>query len=290
MNAGGFEPKPWQRLKPWAALHRLRPIRTAALAGHLREYSRTVSAVRLLAQHVPAALAAYPDLSGRPLWWDLLADLINSAEELDWFEADWELLNLAWAGWMEGAEAGDESDGNKMAAFLRHIPVKLYGLTPGAVLASPPIELFHALLSDQVQAVSAELLIALEIYDTHFEDVWSAPERTQAWQRLQAIEADPGRFPEPVRWLPELARWACHTTGNPLLDLALPPQLHLDSDWPPVPFTWDDLETVRVAWRRAKPVIAQLERLETWLKNDESRFIRLFEFFKEGKYDDEFNW
>jgi hypothetical protein len=286
MNAGSFEPTPWLRLKPWATLQRLRQVRVSALADRLRGYSRTVTAVRLLAQHFPTALAAYENLSGKPVWWDLLADLINHAEELDWFEADWELLNLAWQSWMEQA---DDPDGNAMAAFLRHIPVKLYGFTSGAILASPPIELFHALLSDQVQAVSANLLIALELYDTHFEDVWGAPERTLAWQRLQEVEADPGRFPEPVRWLPELARWACRTTGNPLLDLTLP-ALHLDRNWPPVPFTWDDLETVRVAWRRAKPVIAQLERLEIWLKNDESRFIRLFEFFKEGKYDHEFDW
>lgn len=289
MNAGGFEPKPWQWVKPWAALQRLRPVRVSALADRLRGYSRTITAVRLLGQHFPGALATYQDLSGQPIWWDLLADLINKAEEVDWFEADWELLNLAWAGWMEHAD-DEGNDGQSMAAFLRHIPVKLHGFTPDAVLASPAIEFFHALLSDQVQAVSARLLIALEIYDRHFEDVWGAPERALAWQHLQEVETDPGRFPEPGRWLPELARWACHATGNPLLDLTRPVELHLDHDWPPVPFTWDDLETVRVAWRRAKPVIVQLERLETWLKNDESRFIRLFKFFKEGIYDHEFDW
>ena len=71
-------------------------------------------------------------------------------------------------------------------------------------------------------------------------DPQTLADRAGVWERLRAIEADPGRYPEPVRWLPELARYACGRTGNPILDCELDPGGQ--GPW----FSWAaDLEQVR---------------------------------------------
>lgn len=283
------------RLRPWALLRRLRPVKISTLAGHLREWRRAIVGLDLLQQHFPDTLRAY-DAVQEPKWWEIMAHLLNQVEELDWFQVDWDLLNMAWAWWMEGEEDNEADEGNALAAFLIFIPVKLYGFTPGDLLHSTrPVELLHALLSPNVQAVNSSLLLALEIYDHHFEEIWGPAERDQAWARLRAVEENPGQYPEPVRWLPELARWVGRTTHNIILDLAagstqvdaLDRADPTPTPWPPLRFTWaNDLEQVRAAWRRAKPVIQQLERLERWVEADSSRLNLLYSFFSEGKYDD----
>lgn len=274
-------------LRPWAFLRRLRPVKVSTLAGRLREWRRSIAGLDLLRQHFPDTLRAYDALT-EPKWWEILAHLLNGVEESDGFEVDWNLLNQAWAWWMEGDEEGEADQGNALAAFLVYLPLKLYGFSQSDLLHSTlPVQLLHALLSPQVQAVGTSLLLALEIYDQHFEEVWGAAERARAWEILGAVEQDPGRYPEPVRWLPELARWVGHTTHNPILDLAAGAN-HPDTPdaWPPSRFTWaNDLAEVQSAWRRARPVIYQLERLERWVEDDASRLSLLYTFFSEGTYD-----
>jgi hypothetical protein len=208
--------------------------------------------------------------------------LLNLAEEMAWFQVDWEDLNQAWACWMEDSE----EEGDHLAAFLKHLPVKLYGFTAESVLRYPPLELIYVLLSGKAEVISSDLLIGLEIYDD-LEEQWGEAERQAAWARLHGIEEDPGWYPEPVRWLPELARWACRNTSNPILDLPPPawnegPQLQQQ---PIHHFTWDDLEQIQSAWRRARPIIFQLDKLKDWVQQDETRLVLLFNFFTEGTYD-----
>lgn len=274
-------------LRPWAFLRRLRPVKVSTLAGRLREWRRSIAGLELLWQHFPDTLRAYDALT-EPKWWEILAHLLNQVEESDWFEVDWNLLNIAWAWWMESDVDSETDGGNALAAFLLYLPVKLYGFSQSDLLHSTlPVELLHALLSPQVQAVTSSLLLALEIYDQHFEEVWGAAERARAWEILGAVEQNPGRYPEPVRWLPELARWVGHTTHNPILDLAAGTGHPDTADaWPPSRFTWaNDLAEVQSAWRRARPVIYQLERLERWVEDDASRLNLLYTFFSEGTYD-----
>ncbi|MCL4303155.1 MAG: hypothetical protein KJ077_46145 [Anaerolineae bacterium] len=274
-------------LRPWALLRRLRPVKVSTLAGRLREWRRSIAGLELLRQHFPDTLRAYDALT-EPKWWEILAHLLNQVEESDGFEVDWNLLNMAWAWWMEGDEESEADQGNALAAFLLYLPLKLYGFSQSDLLHSTlPVQLLHALLSPQVQAVTSSLLLALEIYDQHFEEVWGPGERARAWEILGAVEQDPGRYPEPVRWLLELARWVGHTTHNPILDLAAGAGHPDTADaWPPSRFTWaNDLAEVQSAWRRARPVIHQLERLERWVEDDASRLSLLYTFFSEGTYD-----
>ena len=113
----------------------------------------------------------------------------------------------------------------------------------------------------------------------------SETDREAAWARLHRIEADPGRYPQPVRWLPELARYACGRTGNPILDCELDPGGQ--GPW----FSWAaDLEQVRAAWRRAQPVLAQFRNLITWSEAGSSRLTLLATSLMEGIDYDQLEW
>ena len=145
------------------------------------------------------------------------------------------------------------------------------------------MELMRVLLDSSAGAVSSELLIAAELYDAL--DDWTETDREAAWARLHQIEADPGRYPEPVRWLPELARYACGRTGNPILDCELDPGGQ--GPW----FSWAaDLEQVRAAWRRAQPVLTQFRNLITWGEADSSRLTLLATSLMEGINYDQLEW
>jgi hypothetical protein len=174
-------------------------------------------------------------------------------------------------------------NGDHLALFLHYLPAKHYGFNPETIIHFPPMELLYVLLDGTAGAVSSDLLIAAELYDNL--EAWDEQDREAAWARLHAIEADPGRYPEPVRWLPELARWACRRTGNPLLDR----QFDLtNGPW----MAWraaTDLETVKSAWRRARSVIEQFHRLTAWCE-EYSHLVALTHFLMEGTDSEQLNW
>ena len=99
------------------------------------------------------------------------------------------------------------------------------------------------------------------------------------------IEADPGRYPEPVRWLPDLARWVCHQTGNFVLDHHFDPYDPLCFNW----ILWSDIEkiqTIKQDWPKAKRVIPKLDHLMQWYEEDQNNLINLAEFLMEDTDDD----
>jgi len=271
-----------KNLKPWAILKRLRPVKLETLGRFVSNYHRLNLALKLIEKHFPEELKVYDDVS-KASWWEVLAHLANLIERVEWFEVNWGALNEAWAWWMES----DDEDGEHLAVFLEYIPVTLYGFTEGEnIFEFPPMELLHALLATQceIKTVSAQLLIDAEIYD-ELDEVWGETERERAWALLREIEADPGRYPEPVRWLPELARWACHCTGNVILDRHFDP--YQDGPW----FTWAaDLEEVKQAWRRAQPVIQAFHRVMQWSEADSTNIAELANFIMQGGNIDAFDW
>lgn len=273
---------PARLLRPWAVLERLRPAKLVAFHLRLREYERLSLGLNLLQHHFPAALVDYDDLSGKG-WWECLAHLANLVEEAGWFEINWPVLNEAWSYWMNEP---DEEQGDHLAVFLHYLPVVLYGFTDGESLFEfPPIELLHTLLARcEIQAVSSQLLVETELYDNL--EQWDETDRDSAWKLLEQIEADPGRYAEPVRWLPELARWACHRTGNVMLDQHFDP--YGDGPW----LTWreSDLLQIKTAWRRARPVIDVFHRLMHWYETDTSNLMKLADFLMNGGNCNELDW
>jgi hypothetical protein len=275
-NSLGLLAQPSVQLRPGVLLRRLRPVQLAAVVRQGQQYRRTVQGLKLLRQYFPAELAGYRDLASVG-WWEILAVLANLVGESGWFEVDWDSLNLAWASWMEAAD----DEGDYLALFLEYLPVRLYGFSPEELAEFPAMELFRVLLDERVVEASPNLLIASELYDGLSD--WGETDRAAAWERLRAIEADPGRYPEPVRWLPELARYACRRTGNFILDQTFDLER---GPW----LSWREPEQVRTAWRRARPVIEQFRRLTQWVEADQSRLTLLAYALMEGNHYDELEW
>lgn len=276
-------PDPTRIVKPWAILYRLRPVKLAAIGGQLLNYSRTIDGLRLIESHFPQALDVpmYRDLYDVG-WWKVLAHLVNLVGQGDWFEVDWTILNKGWEVWTRGGEKSD--GGEQLAALFHYIPVKLYGFTDTNIALFPPMELLRALLKQppHLVPVSSKLLIETELYDTL--KYWSEGDRDALWQNMYRIEGNPLNYPVQLRWLPELARWVCGTTGNVILD-----RTYADYErygW----FHWDtDLETIKSHWLRAKPVIDQFHKLVEWCK-EQKNLITFAHFLMEGGDYDQLNW
>jgi hypothetical protein len=148
------------------------------------------------------------------------------------------------------------------------------------------MELLHALLAPapEVNAISAQLLECAEIYE-ELDEVWLEADRERAWELLYTVENNPAQYPEPVRWLPELARWACRRTGNVILDRQFDP--HRDGPW----FRWDDdLAEVQNVWQRAQPVIDVLDRVRAWAEADDNNLAALARFLMRGDSTDRLDW
>lgn len=200
----------------------------------------------------------------------------------------WDLLNEAWTAWLEHPE----DNGDHLATFLRYIPVRFYGFNrePASIQLFhaemdlhikffPPMELLYVLLAPSgADEISPELLTAAKLFAV--ESDWDEPGRGAAWERLNAIEADPESYPELARWLPALARWACGSTDNPILKWSF--ATYYQDNGPR--FAWDtDVEKARLAWQEAKPVIEHLDLLLEWCRERAENLVILAEFLTSGK-------
>jgi len=273
--------------RPEALLKRLRPVTAGAATQMLRDATRLYHTLTLLRTHFPAELAESANEALQPTAWHRPLGLLCSlVEQNHWFPVNWNALNEAWALWMHTEDHDDYGD--HLAAYIYYIPVEMYGFTDHEkIFEFPPMELLRALLDQNVEAVRSDILVQAELYDAL--DVWGDRERQSAWARLEEIESDPNRYApsDAVRFLPELARWACARTNNPLLDHHFDP--YERGPW----FTWaEDLPRVRRWWQRAAPVVEMLHRLMAWYEQDPANLAKLTRFFMEGDTNDltEFDW
>lgn len=268
-------------IKPQALLWRLRPLQMAVAVRQLRHAARLARALEMLRTFFPERLEAEFERGFAHCsdWHLPLGVFYRQVEEQGWFPVNWELLDEAWAHWMQQ----EDDHGDHLAVWLSHIPVQMFGFSDGErIFEYPPLELLRALLDENVEAVSSELLIESELYDTLNE--WHPSDRRRAWQKLDRIDRDPGRHPPGARFLPALARWACGRTGNVLLDRHFDPYNH--GPW----FPWAEREPLCRLWRRAAPSVAALERLMAWYQTDQTRLTLLTNFLINGGSTDEFDW
>jgi hypothetical protein len=227
-----------------------------------------------------------------------MADLATSLKNSQLFPLDEEALEDAWRYWMETVEneALDE-----LAVFLDKIPVRFFGFTgDNNVYQFPFMGLLHVLLANRRVCESKECVLTtgtfedLATYDEFelAEDVacriarWRQYDRDAAWLRLSQIEQETEAWPEPVQWLPQLAKWAVHSTGNPLLDIEF--NWYGEACW----FEWDtDFERVKALWQQARPLVDLLKRVQSWYEHDKSANLnRLARFIMNGQGDWELDW
>ncbi|MCP4992896.1 MAG: hypothetical protein GY934_03785 [Gammaproteobacteria bacterium] len=294
------------KLESW--LRRLRPARAEVIGVRLQSYQRLVLALNLLRRLFPETFASeqrylssfsvlhQPPTSkaedmtamGHGLlgvsWWEVLTRIIFQVQTEEWFEVNWPVLNDAFARWVADPA---QNNGDHLAVYLHFLPIMLYGFTekPEVLFEYPPAELLHALLSDcEVRQVSARTLEHAGLYHS-FED-WTEADKEGVWALLDTIDSDPGLWPEAVRNLPEIARWACHKSGNIVLDRCFAPH-----DKGTVWLQWGDhLAAVKMATRRARPVMKAFHRLMDWYQAEPTRLSKLANFLIKGDDCNELNW
>lgn len=253
---------PDRLLRPARALARLRPVRLAVLYRELRDAAWLAKALELLRTHFPANV---PDRVSNLGWEGTLRGFLILAEE-NLFPIDWAHLDYLYEYWNSvDGEEGEEPE-TKLAGYLVHIPAKLFNFGEEALMnwvseEHPWFVVLAGVVSDRIN-LAADYLIDLEIYDA-LADVT----RAELWHRLDQPAAFEG-LPEPLCWLPELARMAACMTGNPLLDGWRDGwEMAFEECWEP--FRWDsDVERVAGLWQAARPVVEHWAEFDTWVQAD----------------------
>lgn len=234
-------------------------------------------------------------------WLDVLQEFLRCIDKADLLPINRDMIDDTYRLWLETLEPGDL---DQLAQFLTFIPVQSYGFTrEGNARRFPAMFLLHYLLANpyicgkldcQLSAWRPRELSS-KIPEIRFaEDVtdrlvtWTERDRQVSLLRLAHIQAEPGKWPEPIRQLPLLGCWAAHTTGNVLLDRELD-WLEAHGRWP---FTWDDLDWVKKLAGQARPLVEIMEnRVSEWLAQDyHNRINSLARFIMNGTEGYELTW
>jgi hypothetical protein len=249
-------------IKPARQLHRLRPVRLGVIANGLRNYERQARLLQLIGTHFPEELQYHR--AGED-WYGTLSDFLRCVSAADWFEVDWAHLDYLNETVMNDEYDRDNPDLGpnglgEMADYITFIPVRFYNFTEEQ-WANDVAENFQSLclirgLTNSDYMDISSLLIEYEIYD-NFDQV-------DVWANIDAIT--PQTHPEPLCWLPDVARFCCRKTGNMLLDTALAGPFD-DSEYEHdgKEFLWStDIETVKLLYQEAAPVWERVEKFLKW--------------------------
>lgn len=266
--------------------HRLQsfqPLRLQTLEEIVTPWQRSCKAWGLIATHFPQVNFAQED--GNLPWWEVAAKLFNHVEKNGFFEVNWRVLNTAWNIWRAVDETTGrpvDPNGNYLAMFLDCMPITFYGMET-EIHQFPPLELLRTFLGREPKAVTAELLITTGLYDSYKVEDWSEADRQRAWERVHRIERNPHKYPGPVRWIPNMARWACGDTGNVILDTTY--KRFEDGPW----YEWHTLQAIKRAWQRAHPIVLQREPFLKWA-SEPGRLARLTRFLMQDTKGDHYEW
>jgi hypothetical protein len=252
----------------------LRPLRSGTLADELREYQQIRIVLNRMERFFPDNFQqnkqgfAWTETEPRLIWEDLLLELYRWADGL-LFEVAWPLLEIG------------EVD---LAVFLEHLPLVLYGFGE-ETWENPLLTLLRYLLSGE--CVTEEdfnwLLNELGLNSLLGLDTWRKYSFDDSWQRLFLIDKYPERFSQMMRHLPDLARYVCSETGNPLLDQSYCDDVcyvYMIDDW--FAWTWDEVEQVRRWWQQARQILEAGEQLTAWARQGEN-LARLARFIMTGE-------
>lgn len=237
-------------------------------------------------------------------WLGGLRVLCSLVDEAGWWELPWETLDYFWEV-ANNAPGEDEVDYPydlpdglaEMADYLDGLPVRFYGWDGSDssfvedIGRYPPMRLLSILCAgpESMEYPRNEY----EAYKRSYQVVLPSSRRRAGkepgdiqrdiYQALTAYETLPQ--PEPLCWLPELARYTCGLTGNPLLDETIDLW-----DYYPTRFTWDkDVELVRELYAGARVVREHMAALCVWAQDgddeagacDEARLNLIFDVVME---------
>ncbi|GIK40381.1 MAG: hypothetical protein BroJett011_42140 [Chloroflexota bacterium] len=268
------------------ALAPMLPITLTAMCETLSLEPRRLAALRLVRDFFPEDL---PNCLRLKTWDQILFHFLN-AIRIHYFEIDEDSLELidqwqyeeAW-NLEEETTTGEPSEPESvriLAKLLEVIPVQCFGFGEEScgyyITDFPGLDLLHHLLMPGLKFSRKSFLrnfrIPLEI-PPRFR--WSEVAKTRAWQRLETPSCT-DHLPEPLCWLPELARYACGRTDNALLK-RYPAFYNWDEEgW----YRWDtDFDLLVRLWPEAKCVADRAKRFDAWIMAQrEERCQLIFNF------------
>lgn len=248
-------PNPAPRLLSAArALWQLQPVNMADPVGLAQDDIYDFRA------HTLAMLLGVKVLSADDGWSGVLGDILRHVDKAGWFEVDWEQVEQDENTDMKigyGYDDGEDAEDSYLARWLWEVPIARYGFSDwddSWVDEYPVIGLLKSLLHKEWGTD----IVGDWIDHYNLQADWLGLRRPALLHRLET--ADFSRYPEPLRWLPLIARIALGQTGDPLLDYQ-----NFYEDEPPSYFWWG-LAEARAAYRQARPSIVKLNQFLEWCK------------------------
>lgn len=243
---------PDRLLRPAALLRSLRPLKLEAITDELRMWLNRAQAVKLARRFAPKLLAEW-NLTHD---WDNLFDAVLRTVEVEYpFEICWDNLDADYDAWMQ------DTDNDVFARWLWEIPVLFYGFSgwdESWPETYPAMALLKALIDDDW----GDMILSNLIDEYDLEADWYNIALADIRNRLAAPAAFADYEP-PLCWLPEMARIAGNCTGHSLLDYS-----NYYEDEPPS-YTWDQIDQVSEAYRRAEPLIEHMREFLGWAEGPE---------------------
>lgn len=268
-------------LRPTRILQRLRPVRLEVVARKLGDFGLRARVLGLTQRHFADKMG--PEWTALDFWFENYCEFLRYVEHAGWFEINWDMLQMYEANWLENGE--DDCMGHDILVdYVDGIPVKCYGW--GAVYPEtewdeeselhgyPALELLRALTFGPEEG-----RFRSETVDEILERVSerSSLNETDNEQIRRNLERACQRMKPPWKWLGEMADFAADRSGNVILDTTV----DLHEPWP-CQWTWEkDLDTLRAAWKEAKPVVEHFKDFVQHCSSDDD--LELIAWMAAGK-------
>ncbi len=250
---------PTRLLIPQQALRRFQPATIDAVAGAISLHPNRIRALQLMYHHFPDLLW---DVIPEYGWLDVMRYFLRCVEGEGWFGIDWNNLDDLYQWAMDDYPETEEEENDPnwepsalhyMALALEQIPVKCFGFDDwgfNELDQDPPLLLLNCLLDPH----GFDFAKNFGEFDLGERDPAGAN-----WDHLNALDST--RLSPPLCWLPEMARYACAETGNPLMDHSSHFEKWQFSSW----YSWDtDLDTLRQDWQKAQAMLKRVRQFIAW--------------------------
>lgn len=257
-------------LNPRAALLRLRPVKLKAVNTVIWPNPYRVDLLLLFRQLYPQVM--YDNLPVDD-WTDLLRYFLLVVEEDRGIKMDWPALDdlYQWAQEEEEDEDWEPSGLAYLGLCRRIIPVDCFGFYSEGFSGRdihdyPALHLLNGLLEYRGWALpdGPEWKFLRDLRG------WEEADKAAAREHLERL--DTGNLPEPLNWLPEMARYAIGETDNELLDQPAGFE-KWDEGW----FKWGELDRVCELWAETQVFIQRSDFFNEWACADVQRLKQITE-------------
>lgn len=271
-------------------ISRFQPIKLSMVAHAISTEWRRIAVLRLCHTYFPEAVRDIIPIIG---WIDALRYFLAHIDQAGWFEPDWRSLNqliqFAYEDYPESEEEEQDPDWEPdafgpLADAFSNIPVEAFGLYdalsgPVDMASWPPLLLLNCLcypdgfnleknFPDLAKRSEAKELRTIKVgLPSEIGQLKQIRKNIQEtnYRRTQALDLT--RLEYPINLLPEITRYACGKTGNPLMDNSsnFENWSGFGEDW----YSWDtDLDQLKGDWQMAQAMLGRIEAFLMWADSE----------------------